>query len=95
MADMPEHYIYIYRLACFLHDRTDPKVMSFRELADHLNRNQIRQEGGEPFPHGGRGMAAIVHAVYRRIHGLMGETESQHVALGYVSGDGEPAFARD
>jgi hypothetical protein len=90
MAQMLAHQTYIYHLARFLHQ--NGTTMSLRELASHLNRNEIKSPAGEFSTSNMLGMGQAVAAVYRRVEEFFGEEEAGYVASAFVGDDGTPAW---
>ena len=88
--DPRETKTYVWRLAQFLAEQA--KVMSGRELADHLNRNEIRTTYGERYA-GGRGIYKLVRETYKWLaEGLGLEEEAEKVAVSFVKDDGTYAY---
>jgi len=92
MSQMLAHQTYIYHLARFLHQHD--RTMSLRELAEHLNRNEIKSSTGDFSTDSLRGMGAAVAAVYHRVEEFFGEGEAEYVARAFVGDDGTFAFER-
>jgi hypothetical protein len=60
MHEMNRKKLYIWRLGTFLH--THQKTMSAKDLADHLNRNELRTASGTEFE-------GLVHLIRRGMPG--------------------------
>ena len=81
---------YVWRLACFL--VANEMVMSGEELAEHLNRNGILTENGQPYS-GGRGTYRLIAGTWEWLHDeLMLEGGASKVAEAFVTQDGEYAY---
>ena len=79
--------LYIWRLATFL--RSNGKVMSARELIDHLNRNGFSAERSEDFRKGGRGPYRMISETWHWVNDDLGLAKEAHIiAQAYVKADG-------
>jgi hypothetical protein len=87
---MNQKRVYIWQLAVFLtsHD----KVMSGKELADHLNRNDFLTEYGAEYQ-GARGTYTLIEQTYRWLDEDLGlPKEAGSVAKAFVKPDGSYAY---
>ena len=88
---MNEKHIYIWKLASFL--TANGKIMSGGELVEHLNRNNIPANTGEPYK-GGRGIYSSLDAAYAWVERVAGKTEAGHIADAFTNKDGSAPWQK-
>ncbi len=86
---MIEKKEYLYRLADFL--RSQSKVMSGGELADHLNRNRMFTEYGTPYG-GGRGIYTLIRAAWNYYTSIGQNKKAEAIAESFVNEGSEYAY---
>jgi hypothetical protein len=89
VLDPSETRGYVWRLARFLVEQS--KVMSGRELAEHLNRNGVRTTYGERYA-GGRGIYTLVRETYKWLERMALQEDADKVAASFVKEDGTYAY---
>lgn len=93
MNEMNQKKLYVWRLAIFLH--SNGKTMSADELADHLNRNNLKTSYGSEFE-GGRGTYKLILETWKWVnHDLGLEDEAHNISMAYVKPDGTHAWEKD
>ena len=90
MGSRNEKFLYIWRLARFLHE--NKTNMSGQELADHLNRNGIKTSYGTQYE-GGRGTYKLISSVWNWVEKDLGlHDEAEMIARAFVNPDNLYAY---
>lgn len=87
---MDRKKMYICKLASFLYKQG--KVMSGKELADHLNRNGFSTSYGTPY-RGGRGTYKLIKQTWKQLRSESRDIDAEYVALAYVKRNGAYAYS--
>jgi hypothetical protein len=87
---MNQKKLYVWQLAAFL-SHFEMK-MSWKELADHLNRNRFLTGTGQKYK-GERGTYTLIKETYRWVKEELGlKKEASKVAQAFVKPDGSYAY---
>ena len=81
---------YVTALASFLSERDSR--MSARELAEHLNRNNLQTGYGTRYDPGARGIYRMLHSLYEALATQNRIDEAQAVADVFTKEDGSYAY---
>ncbi len=87
---MNEKKTYIWKLAAFLYSQK--MVMSGKELAVHLNRNEFLTSYGAEYQ-GGQGTYRLIKQTWAWLHDDLGlKKEAHYVARAFVNSKGKYAY---